>query len=418
MDKVRTDKKKKRGPWYIGGGILAAAVITAGLSQLKPAAPSVDEATVYTDTVRRGSFLRQVRGPGTLVPEQILIVSARTNGRVEEIYVQPSVQVETGTPLLRLSNPDVQLQMLEAERLLTQARSQLIQLQAQLQTQTLTQEAAVATAQSTFNEARRQAAEGDELAARGLIARNEASRRQDVLEEARQRLDAAKKQLEISRGSVDAQMEAQRMQVERLEGIVSYRHGEIGSLNVTAAAPGVVQRIGVQQNLEVGQWVFSGTELARIVQPGRLKAEVRIPESQIRDVVIGQVAWVDTRNDTIPGRVVRIDPAAQNGTVGVDITLEGALPSSARPDLSVDATIEIERIDDALFVGRPGYGAAHATVGVFRVSQDGKSADRVQVRLGRTSVNHVEVVSGLNAGDVIILSDMSTWDQYPRVRLQ
>jgi multidrug efflux pump subunit AcrA (membrane-fusion protein) len=326
--------------------------------------------------------------------------------------------VDAGTPLLRLSNPDVQLQMLEAERLLTQARSQLIQLRAQLQTQTLTQEAAVASAQSAYNEAKRQALEGDELATRGLIAKNEASRRQDVLEEARQRLEAARKQLDIARGSVDAQLEAQRMQVNRLEGIVAYRNSEIGSLNVSAGAPGVVQRIGVQQNLEVGQWVFSGTELARVVQPGRLKAEVRIPESQIRDVVIGQVAWVDTRNDTIRGRVVRIDPAAQNGTVGVDITLEGELPASARPDLSIDATIEIERIDNALYVGRPGYGAANATVGVFRVSKDGKSAERVQVRLGRTSVNHVEVISGLNQGDVIILSDMSNWDQYERVRLQ
>jgi HlyD family secretion protein len=418
MDRVRTDKRKKRTPYYIGAGVVAVALITAALSQLKPAAPGVESASVYSDTVRQGTFMRQVRGPGTLVPEQIVIISARTNGRVEELFAQAGVPVEPGTLLMRLSNPDVQLQLLEAERLLTQARSQLIQLQATLQTQTLTQEAAVATAQSAFNEAQRQARESDELASKGLIARNEASRRQDVLEEARQRLDAARKQLEVSRGSVDAQLDAQRMQVERLEGIVRYRQGEVESLNVRAAAHGVLQRLGSQTTLEVGQWIFSGTELARVVQPGRLKAQIRIPETQIRDVVIGQVAWIDTRNDTIPGRVVRIDPAAQNGTVGVDVTLEGELPASARPDLSIDGTIEIDRVENALFVGRPCYGTAGQTVGLFRLTPDGRFAERVSVKLGRTSVNHVEIVNGLKVGDVIILSDMSNWDQFDRVKLQ
>lgn len=418
MDKVRTDKKKKRTPYYIGAGVVAVALITAALSQLKPAAPGVESASIYSDTVRQGTFMRQVRGPGTLVPEQIVIISARTNGRVEEIFAQAGVKVEPGSLLMRLSNPDVQLQLLESERLLTQARSQLIQLQAQLQSQTLTQEAAVATAQSAFNEAQRQARESDELAAKGLIARNEASRRQDALEEAKQRLDAAKKQLDLSRGSVDAQLEGQRLQVERLEGIVRYRQGEVESLNVRAGANGVLQRLGTQNTLEVGQWIFSGTELARVVQPGRLKAQIRIPETQIRDVVIGQVAWIDTRNDTIRGRVMRIDPAAQNGTVGVDVSLEGELPASARPDLSIDGTIEIDRVENALYVGRPGYGTAGQTVGLFKLTADGKFAERVSVKLGRTSVNHVEILGGLKVGDVIILSDMSNWDQFDRVRLQ
>lgn len=418
MDKVRTDKKKKRTPYYVGAGLVAVALITAALSQLKPAAPGVESASIYSDTVRQGTFMRQVRGPGTLVPEQIVIISARTNGRIDELFVQAGVPVEPGTLLMRLSNPDVQLQLLEAERLLTSARSQLIQLQATLQSQILQQEAALATAQSAFNEAQRQAREGDELASKGLIARNEASRRQDVLEERKQGLDAARKQLEVARGSVGAQLDAQRLQVERLEGIVRYRQTEVESLNVRAGAAGVLQRLGSQTTLEVGQWVFSGTELARVVQPGRLKAQIRIPETQIRDVVIGQVAWVDTRNDTIRGRVVRIDPAAQNGTVGVDVTLEGELPPSARPDLSIDGTIEIDRIENALYVGRPGYGTAGQTVGLFRLTQDGKFAERVSVKLGRTSVNHVEILGGLQVGDVIILSDMSTWDQYDRVRLQ
>jgi multidrug resistance efflux pump len=418
MDIIRTDRKKKRAPYYIGGGVLALALITAALSQLEPAAPGVERAAIYTDTVRRGTFMRQVRGPGTLVPERIVIISARTNGRIEELFVQPGVAVEPGTLLMRLSNPDVQLQLLESERLLTQARSGLIQLQATLQSQTLALEAALATAQSAYNEAGRQAKESEELASKGLIARNEASRRADALAEAEQRLAAARKQLEVSRGSVDAQVDGQRLQVERLEGIVRYRQGEVESLNVRASASGVLQRLGSQTTLEVGQWVFSGTELARVVQPGRLKAQVRIPETQIRDVVVGQVAWIDTRNDTIRGRVVRIDPAAVNGTVGVDVTLEGELPASARPDLSIDGTIELDRVENALYVGRPGYGAAGQTVGLFRLTSDGRHAERVSVRLGRTSVNHVEILGGLEVGDIIILSDMSTMDQHERVRLQ
>jgi len=417
MDIIRTDRRKQRTPYYIGGGIVGIALVTAALSRLEPAAPTVEGASVYSDTVRRGTFTRQVRGPGTLVPEQIVIISARTNGRIDEILAQPGITVEPGTLLMRLSNPDVQLQLLESERLLTQARSQLIQLEATLQSQTLALEASLATARSAYNEAARQAQESEELAAKGLIARNEASRRQDVLTESAQRLDAAKKQLEVARGSVGAQLDGQRLQVRRLEGIVRYRQGEEASLNVRSPAVGVLQRLGSQTTLEVGQWVFSGTELARVVQPWRLKAQIRIPETQIRDVVIGQVAWVDTRNDTIRGRVVRIDPAAQNGTVGVDVTLEGKLPASARPDLSIDGTIELDRVENALYVGRPGYGAAGQTVGLFRVTPDGKYAERVSVKLGRTSVNHVEILGGLKAGDVIILSDMSTWDQHPRVRL-
>jgi len=418
MDIIRTDRKKKRTVYYVAAGVVALALITLLLGQLKPAAPGVESAAVYTDTVRRGTFTRQVRGPGTLVPERIVIISARTNGRVEELLVQPGVAIEPGTLLMRLSNPDVQLQLLEAERLLTQARSGLIQLQATLQGQTLTLEAALASAQSAFNEAQRQAKESEELAARELIARNEASRRRDALAEAEQRLSAANKQLELSRSSLEPQLAGQRLQVERLEGIVRYRQGEVESLNVRAPAAGVLQRLGSQTTLEVGQWVFSGTELARVVQPGRLKAQIRIPETQIRDVVVGQTAWIDTRNDTIRGRVMRIDPAAQNGTVGVDVTLEGELPASARPDLSVDGTIELDRVENALYVGRPGYGSAGQTVGLFRLTPDGRYAERVSVKLGRTSVNHVEILGGLKVGDVVILSDMSTWDEHERVRLQ
>jgi len=352
------------------------------------------------------------------VPEHIVIVSARTNGRVEEVFAQAGVQVEPGTLLLRLSNPDVQLQLLESERLLTQARSDLIQLQATLQSQTLALEAAAATAQSTYNEAERQVREGDELAAKGLIARNEASRRRDVLAESEQRLEAARQQVALAKSTLEPQLEGQRLQVQRLEGIVQYRQGEVESLNVRSPAIGVLQRLGSQSTLEVGQWVFSGTELARVVQPGSLKAQIRIPETQIRDVALGQPAFIDTRTDTIPGHVMRIDPAAQNATVGVDVALEGELPASARPDLSVDGTIQLDRVENALYVGRPGYGSTGQTVGLFRLTADGKYAERVSVKLGRTSVNHVEILSGLKAGDVIILSDMSSWDQHERVRLK
>lgn len=393
--------------------MLLAAAITLGLSQLEPAAPSVDRAGVWTDSVRRGPFVREVRGVGTLVPENIRIIPARTPGRVEQIFARPGTVVESGTPLVRLSNPELDLQLLQAERELRSAQSALINLRSDLQTQILNQEGTIAQVQAQYNEALRQARTNEELLARGLIAPNEAQRVQDQVEELRTRLAIEQKSLDLRNATVETQIDAQEAQVAQLEVIVAHRRTDITSMNVTATSAGVLQQL----ELEPGQWVTSGAELARIIEPGNLKAVLRIAESQMRDVTIGQRAHVDTRNDTIIGRVVRIDPASETGTIGVDVAFDEELPASARPDMSVDGKVELERLDNVLFVGRPNFGATGQTVGLWVLSADGKTADRVQVRLGQTSVNHVEIVQGLKEGDIVILSDMQQWDSYNRVRI-
>jgi HlyD family secretion protein len=414
MDKPRTSTRKKRKPLYIGGGVVLALLITLGLSQLKPAPPSVDGAAIYTDTVRRGELVRQVRGPGTLTPEHIRIIPAVTAGRVDEIFARPGTPVEPGTLLLRLSNPDVELQLLESERQYAQARSETVNLRASLQTQILQLEGVVAQVQSQYNEAVRQARTNEDLASKGLIATNVAAASRDQAEELRTRLGIERQRLSLAKGTVDPQLESQQLQVERLASLVAMRRQQLQSMDVRAGTAGVLQQL----NLEVGQWVNPGIELARVVEPGRLKAVLRIPDTQMRDVVIGQLALIDTRNDTIRGRVVRIDPAAQGGTTGVDVALDGDLPGSARPDMSIDGTIEIDRLNDVLFVSRPNYGSAGQTIGLFVVSPDGRTADRTQVRLGQTSVNFVEIVQGLKQGDRVILSDMQQWDAHNRVRIR
>jgi HlyD family secretion protein len=413
MDKPRTNPRKKRGPLYIGGGLALAALISLGLYKLEPAAPTVDKAGIWTDSVRRGPMVREVRGVGTLVPENIRIIPARTAGRVEQILLRPGAVVEAGTELVRLSNPELDLQLLQAERELRTAQSELVNLQSSLQTQILNQEGVIAQVRSQYNEALRQQKTNEELEAKGLIAPNEVSRVKDQVEELRTRLEIEEKALALRNATVETQIGAQEAQVEQLRIIVAHRRQDIASMSVRATSAGVLQRL----DLEAGQWVNPGTELARIVEPGRLKAVLRIADTQMRDVVLGQTAWIDTRNDTIAGRVVRIDPAAEGGTTGVDIAFEGELPASARPDMSVDGRIELDRLDDVLYVGRPNFGSAGQTVGLWVVSADGKNAERVQVRLGQTSVNHVEIQQGLKQGDVVILSDMQQWDSYSRVRI-
>lgn len=414
MDKPRQSPKKKRQRLYIGGGIGVAAVITLGLSMLEPAVPTVEAAAIWTDSVRRGPMVRSVRGVGTLTPEHIRIIPAQTAGRVEQIYLRPGVTVEPGTPLVRLSNPELELQLMEAERQLRTAESDLISLRSTLQTQILNQEGVIAQVQSQYNEALRQAKTNEELQAKGLIAPNEASRGKDQVEEFRTRLDIEKKRLALLNSTVETQLGAQQAQINQLQAIVRHRREQISSMDVRAASGGVLQRL----DLEAGQWVNPGTELARIVEPGKLKAVLRISETQMRDVVLGQRALIDTRNDTIVGHVVRIDPAAQGGTIGIDVAFDDELPSSARPDMSVDGTVELERLQNVLHVQRPNHGSAGQTIGLWRMSADRKEAERVQVRLGQTSVNFVEIVAGLNQGDVVILSDMQQHDSHDRVRIR
>jgi multidrug resistance efflux pump len=414
VDIPRQPRPKIRRSLLIGAGVVAVVLVTLALSRLEPAAPSVDRATLWTDTVQRGPMVRQVRGTGTLTPERTRWISAVTAGRVEAILVQPGANVDSATVLLVLSNPEVQLQLLEAQRQLAAAEATLVELQSSLETQRLNQEAAVASARANFQEAARTASTSEQLVERGLIARNEASTAKDRAEELRTRLRVEEQRLEVMARSAEAQLAVQRSQLERLRSIEAFQRRQIDALEVRAGASGVVQEVPLQ----VGQWANPGATLARVVEPGRLKAVLRIPETQARDVTVGQAAAIDTRNGIAEGRVVRIDPAVQNGTVTVDVALDGELPRGARPDLSVDGTIEIERLDHVLHVGRPAYGQPESTVGLFRVAPDGRSAERVRVRLGRGSVNAVEVAEGLNAGDVVILSDMSAWDSAERVRLK
>lgn len=414
MDIPRARKSTPR-KYVIGGA--AALLLTAAsvaLARMEPAAPRVDGASVWTDTVERGTMLREVRGPGTLVPEQVRWISATTAGRVEQILAEPGSTVAPGTPLIVLSNAEVQREALEAQRQLAGAEADRTSLAATLENQRLTQEASVATVRAEQREAARQAAANRELADRGLISRMELQRSEDRAQELSARLRVEEQRLRFLTESKAQQLAAQQAQIERLRGLATFQDGYVSSMRVMAGTEGVLRELPLQE----GQWVTPGSPLAVIVRPGRLKAQLRIPETQARDLVVGQPARIDTRNGIVNGRVSRIDPAVQDGSVTVDVALEGELPRGARPDLSVDGVIEIERIPDVLHVGRPAYGQPGGTVGLFRVEQGGGTAVRTDVRLGRSSVNSVEIVSGLREGDVVILADMTQWDQSPKVRLR
>jgi HlyD family secretion protein len=414
MDIPRQPKKKPNRGVLIGvlaGGIILA---TIALSRVEPAAPSVKRSSLTIDKVKRGPMLRQVRGPGQLVPEQIRYITTLTPGRVERVFVRPGTVVQQGTVLLELGNPDVHIQALESEQALTAARAQLVTLRMSLENQRYTQEAALATVRREYDDAVRQAKASEELAKEGMVAHLEYSRSQDTAKELAARLEAETKRLEMLRSSIEPQLAIQREQVERLRAISRFQRGQVASMKVEAGAAGVLQELP----LEVGQWVTPGMTLAVVAQPGRLKAVLRIPETQARDVALNQATSIDTRTGIAKGRVTRIGPAVQNGTVTVDVTLEGALPAGARPDMTVDGTIEVERLANVLHVGRPVHGSQESTVGLFRLEADRQHAVRVPVRLGRGSVNGVEVLGGLNEGDEVILSDMSEWGDRSRVRVR
>jgi HlyD family secretion protein len=387
---------------------------TLGLKGLKPAAPRVDRATIWIDSVQRGPLVLQVRGPGTLVPERVRWISAVTAGRVERRLAEIGQTVKPETVLLVLSNPDVQLEALESERQLTAAQGDRVNLRTSLESQRLNQQGALAVARSEYLEAKRNAVAAESLAAKELISVMEASRARDRVEELTTRYEVEERRLGVLAGAMGAQLSLQDAQVNRLRAVTEFQRGRVRSMEVRAGASGILQDL----TLEVGPWAQPGATLARIVEPGRLKAVVRIPETQAKDIVIGQPASIDTRNGVVPGRVARIDPAVQNGSVTVDVALQGELPRGARPDLSVDGTIEVERLKDVLFVGRPAYGQGQSSVGLFRLVDEGGAAVRVNVELGRASVNTVEIRRGLQAGDKVIISDMSRWDGYDRVRVE
>jgi multidrug resistance efflux pump len=406
-------KNRKR---YVQGGVAIGAVIliTILLASLKPAAPSVDREIVSLDGVQRGVMVREVRGPGTLVPEHIRWISALTPARVERIFVQPGTPVTAGTVLLELANPDVQIEALDAQRQLTAAEGDLVNLRTSLQSQRLTQAGLVASTRSQYLQAKRDLAVADSLEVIGGLSRNDVSLARDRASELEARYDIEKQRLDLLTSTVDSQLAVQREQVGRLRAITAFRLSRLGSLQVRPGEEGVLQEL----NLQPGQWVVPGTILAKVVQPGKLKAVIRIPETQAPGLAIGQPASVDTRTGFVRGHVVRIDPAAQEGTVTVDIALDEALPAGARPDISVDATITLERLSDVLFTGRPAYGQPNSTIGMFKLVEGGRYAVRVPVQVGRTSVNAIEIVQGLAAGDSVILSDMSRYDGVDRVKLK
>lgn len=414
MDVRREPPKKRNRALWIGVPAAGVVLATIALSRVEPAAPAVKRASLTIDTVKRGPMLRQVRGPGRLVPEQIRYITTLTPGRVERILVRPGTPVESGTILLELGNPDVHIQALESEQALTAARAQLVTLQMTLENQRWTQEAALATAKREYDEAVRQARANEELSKEGMVAHLEYSRSQDAVKELAARLEAETKRLDMMKSSLEPQLAIQREQVERLQAISRFQRGQVASMKVEAGAPGVLQELP----LEVGQWVTPGMTLAVVARPGRLKAVLRVPETQARDVAIGQPASIDTRNAVAGGRVSRIDPAVQNGTVAVEVALEGALPAGARPDMTVDGILEVERLANVLHVGRPVLGSPESTLDLYRLEPDRRHAARVTVRLGRGSVNAMEVLQGLKEGDQVILSDMSEWGDHPRVRVR
>ncbi len=447
MDIPRAPRPKRLRNALVAAGLLVAAGGTAALTRLEPAAPSVERATLWVDTVRRGAFVRQVRAPGTLVPEHVRLVSALTAGRVEQMLVRPGTPVEAGTVLLELSNPEVQLELLEAERQLGAAEAQLVSVRSQLEAGRLQQQATLATVTSEFNEARRNAEVFETLDKKGMSSAMEVARARDRARELAERRQLESQRLALSRESLGRQLALEAANVERLRGVARFMRERVEAMKVVAGEPGVLQ----EMDLDLGQWVTPGQVLARVAQPGRLKAELRVPETQAKDVTLAQRVAIDTRTGTgdrgpadgaaatpnsrsqapappsmsstgvIPGRVTRVDPGVQNGTVLVEVALEppgGQLPRGARADLSVDGTVEIERLGDVLSVGRPAYGQPESTVGLFRLSPDGATANRVQVTLGRASVTAVEVVRGLNPGDRVIVSDVSQWDAHDRLRIK
>jgi HlyD family secretion protein len=398
--------------------LAAIPLITWGLSRLKPAAPSVDGATVWRDTVKRGPMVRDVRGLGTLVVEQYRWIPAAFDSRVEKINFLPGVTVHANDVVMVTSNPDMELAAADLEWQIKAAQANLENLRVTLETQQLAQKATTEQVKSDMEQAELQADRDSQLTKLGLKSDLDTKLSVAKWQELKGRYALSKEQLDISDQSVKAQMDAQRVGIEKLQAAYKLKKEQVEELIIRAGAEGTLTQLGTSATpLEVGMRVAPGAILAKIAQPNKLKATLKIPETQVKDVAIGQVASIDTRNGVIPGHVSRIDPAAVNGTVDVDVTLEGDLPPGARPDLSVDGTITLERLTNVVYVGRPVIGQPGAKISLFKLDPDGKEAQRVPVTLGRSSVNNIEVVDGLKVGDQVILSDMSAQDAYNRIRL-
>ena len=416
MDIQREGAARRRLIRNVVIGVVVVAVVVAisvVVSRLKPAAPTVERATVWMDTVKRGPMVREVSGLGSLVPEQILWIPAVIGGRVERVNVLPGALVKADTVLLVLNNPELQLSALGAEYDVKSAEANLKDLEVQLESDRLTRQSTLSTVQFAYQQAQLRAAQDTALNKAGLLV--DLNLKLSLSNEAdlANRKKIEEQRMVIQSDSIAAKMAVQRGLLDQLRAVAALKHEQIASLHVKADASGVLQEVPVQ----VGQTVGAGTILAKVVQPQKLKAELKISETQAKDVQIGQKVKVDTRNGVIPGSVSRIDPSVREGTVTVDVQLQGALPPGARPDLSVDGTIELEHLDNVVYVGRPATGQPNSTISLFRLGPDGREASRVAVKLGRSSVSTIEVVEGLLPGDKVILSDMSQWDAQERVRL-
>jgi HlyD family secretion protein len=406
-------RKKIRRALYAGGLLLVIVLITVGVSRLKPAAPGVDRAVVWIDTVKRGPMIRQVRGSGTLIPEDIRWIPSTTQGRVDKILLRPGAKVTPTTVILEMSNPDLQQSVRDAQLAYQSAQAAYQNRKAELESQLLNQESDVANIEATYKQATLTLEANEELFKSGLISELQLKGFRGTAAELKNRLTIAQKRLEIANAGLKSQLAPQEADVDQRRAAYELSIRKMDDLRVKAGMNGVLQVVQV----EVGAQVGPGANLIRVADPTNLKAELRIAETQTKDIAIGQVAEVDTRNGVVPGRVARIDPASSNGTVGVDIQLEGALPPGARPDLSVDGTIRLEKLDNVVYVGRPAFGQEESTISLFKLMPDGEAL-RTAVKLGRSSVNTIEIKEGLQPGDQVILSDMSTYDQFDRIQLK
>lgn len=420
MDIKRPAKSKLRKRMRVGVLVVIAAAalggITYGLSKLQRAAPTVDRSTNVIDTVKRSGFIRQVHGNGTLVPQLVRWVPAQNDGRVEKVLLQAGLDVEVraDTVILELSNPLMEQQAIDAEYQLKAAEADQENLRVRLESESMTQQAAIASINAEYSQAKLQLDSDEALGKQGLVPDLTLKLSRVHAEDLANRLKVETQRVAVNAKSYKAQLNAQESHIAQLRALAKLKRDQVNDLKVRAGSNGVLQEVTVKE----GQQVTPGLNLARVADPASLKAELKIAETQIKDVHVGQPVEVDTRNGIIQGKVSRIDPAAREGTFVVDAQLIGPLPPSARPDLSVDGTIELERLENVLHVGRPAFGQGQSTVSMFRLTPDGQEALRTPVVLGRTSVSEVEIVNGLQEGDQVILSDTSQWDNYNRIRLR
>jgi multidrug resistance efflux pump len=423
---IKREPPKKRGKYImIGVGVAVLGVTTFMLSNLEARAPSVDRATLWIDSVTRGTMTRQVRAPGTLTPEHIRYVVAVTSGRVEALPIRPGVTVQPSSILLELSNPDVQLEMLNAQSAVTNAEQNYVTLKTSLESQRLAQESSVANAKTAYANAKRQFETFKALDEKKLASAQEVAQTRDVMEQSEKVYASEQQRLKVNTEAIESQLRLARENITRLNAILKFQMDRVASMKVPAGDSGQLLSLGTgQQELQLGQWILAGQTLATVAQPGKLKAVLRVPETQAKDVALGQKVDIDTRaggggnSGVVKGHVSRVDPTSVNGTVTVEVLFDQATPSTVRADLSVDGVIEIERLDNVLYVQRPAYGQAESTVGLFKLDPDGKTASRVNVKLGRSSVSTIEIVNGLQPKDKVIVSDMSQWDNVAKVRLQ